>query len=89
MDGWNKDAGPDTALRKWFGHDPRKWKAFQEKYFAELEQRPEAWKPILDAVKAGAVTLLFSSHDLERNNAVALKHFLEAKLRGHATAPSD
>jgi len=80
MDGWQKEAGPSDHLRKWFSHDPEKWTAFQNKYFAELEERPEAWEPVLNAAKHGTVTLLYSSHDTEHNNAVALKRFLEAKL---------
>jgi uncharacterized protein YeaO (DUF488 family) len=80
MDGWQKDAGPSDSLRKWFSHDPEKWPEFQRKYFAELEKRAEAWEPIVTAAKHGTVTLLYSSHDTEHNNAVALKHFLEAKL---------
>ena len=80
MDGWQKDVGPSDQLRKWFSHDPAKWENFQHKYFAELGTRPEAWQPILQASERGAVTLLYSSHDTEHNNAVALKRFLEAKL---------
>ena len=90
MHGWQKDAGPSTQLRKWFNHDPKKWKDFQRKYFAELDTRPEAWEPILEAAERGTVTLLYSSHDTEHNNAVALKTYLEAKLahqgrRAHAS----
>jgi len=80
MDGWQKDVGPSGQLRKWFAHDPAKWTEFQHRYSAELEQRREAWQPIIDAAKHGPVTLLYSSHDTEHNNAVALKSFLEAKL---------
>ncbi|MGH9608190.1 MAG: DUF488 domain-containing protein [Bryobacteraceae bacterium] len=79
-DAWQKDAGPSTELRKWFSHDPEKWPEFQRKYFAELDTRPEAWEPILKAARHGSVTLLYSSHDGEHNNAVALKRYLEAKL---------
>jgi uncharacterized protein YeaO (DUF488 family) len=85
MDEWLKEAGPSTELRKWFSHDPNKWEEFQRKYFAELKERREAWEPILEAAQKGAVTLLYSSHDTEHNNAVALKRFLEAKL-AHRTA---
>ncbi len=86
MDGWQKEVGPSDQLRKWFSHDPAKWTEFQHKYLAELEQRPEVWKPILSAAKRGTVTLLYSSHDAEHNNAVALKQFLESKLaHGSAT----
>ena len=80
MDGWQKEAGPSDGLRRWFSHDPAKWTEFQHKYFAELDQRSEAWQPILDAAEHGTVTLLYSSHDTEHNNAVALKSFLERKL---------
>jgi len=80
FDGWAKEAGPSTELRKWFSHDPGKWDEFQKRYFEELEKRPAAWQPILQSAKRGAVTLLFSSHDTEHNNAVALKKFLDAKL---------
>ncbi len=80
LDSWQKDAGPSTDLRKWFSHDPEKWTEFQTKYFSELDERPDAWKPILEAAKGGKVTLLYSSHDTEHNNAVALKRFLDAKL---------
>ena len=80
MDGWERDAGPSDGLRKWFAHDAEKWKEFQRRYFAEMEDRPGVWKTILDAAKIGPVTLLYSSHDTEHNNAVALRRFLEAKL---------
>jgi len=79
LDEWIKDVAPSTELRKWFSHDPAKWESFQKKYVAELKKNPEAWQPILDAAKKKKVTLLFSSHDAEHNNVVALKKFLEAK----------
>jgi uncharacterized protein YeaO (DUF488 family) len=85
MDGWQKEAGPSTQLRKWFSHDPDKWMEFQQKYFAELKERPEAWEPILEAAKHGTVTLLYSSHDTEHNNAVALQRFIAAQL-AHTSA---
>lgn len=77
LTGWLKDAAPSTELRKWFSHDPDKWKEFQRRYRAELDKHPEAWQPILDAARKGKVTLLFSSHDAEHNNVVALKTYLE------------
>ena len=80
MDGWLKDAAQSTELRQWFAHDPAKWAEFRKKYVAELKKNPEAWQPILTAARRGAVTLLYSSHDAEHNNAVALKHFLDQKL---------
>ena len=88
LDAWLKDAAPSTELRQWFGHDPARWNAFQQRYRAELDQHPEAWQPILDTANKSDVTLLFSSHDAARNNVVALKAYLEAKqkqgrVKGH------
>ena len=80
IDGWLKDAGPSTELRKWFSHDAEKWQEFRRRYSVELDRAPEAWAPIRDAARQGTVTLLYSSHDTEHNNAVALKEYIEHKV---------
>jgi uncharacterized protein YeaO (DUF488 family) len=77
LDGWFKDVAPSDALRRWFGHDLAKWQAFQRRYFAELDSKPAAWQPILEAAQRGDVTLLYSARDTEHNNAVALKAYVE------------
>lgn len=79
---WIRDVAPSDALRRWFGHDPQKWEEFRRRYFAELDGKPEAWKPLLDAARRGTITLLYSTRDSEHNNAVALRAYLEEKLRG-------
>ena len=81
LDGWLKEVAPSDALRRWFGHKPEKWKDFQKRYFAELEQQRDAWEPILKAARRGNVTLLFGARDAERNNAVALRDYLMAKSK--------
>jgi uncharacterized protein YeaO (DUF488 family) len=77
LDEWRKDVAPSDALRRWFRHDPARWDEFQRRYTAELDAHPAAWQPILEAADHSAVTLLFSAHDLEHNNAVALKEYLK------------
>ncbi len=79
LDAWLKDVAPSDALRRWFAHDPAKWDAFQRRYAAELAANPEAWRPILEAARRGTVTLLFGAKDAARNNAVALKAFLDRR----------
>ena len=81
VDAWLKEVGPSTELRKWFSHDPGKWSEFRRRYFRELDSRPEAWQPIVSAARHGRVTLVYSSHDTEHNNAVALQQYLRAKPR--------
>jgi uncharacterized protein YeaO (DUF488 family) len=79
-DEWLKEIAPSDELRKWFGHDVKKWGEFQRCYFAELDDKPEMWKPILEAIRKGKVTLLFSAKDERHNNALALKAYLEKQL---------
>ena len=81
FESWLKDVAPSPPLRKWFNHDPAKWKEFQRRYFAELKKHPEALQPLLEAANERDVTLLFSAHETEHNNAVALKLYLEKSLR--------
>jgi uncharacterized protein YeaO (DUF488 family) len=77
---WLKAVAPSNELRRWSHHDPAKWQEFQKRYFAELDQHPEACQPLLEAGKEGDITLLFSARDTERNNAVALKSYLEKRI---------
>jgi len=76
FDGWCKASAPSTELRKWFSHDPAKWTEFRRRYTAELDAHPEGWRPLAEAAADGDVTLLFSSRDVEHNNAVALREYL-------------
>jgi uncharacterized protein YeaO (DUF488 family) len=78
IDSWLKDVAPSTMLRQWFSHDPVKWNEFRRRYFAELKINPDAWRPIINVALHGSVTLIYSSHDTEHNNAVALEEFLNA-----------
>jgi len=80
MEAWLKEVAPSDGLRKWFAHDPLKWKEFQKRYRAELESNPNAWKPLLESAKRGDVTLLYSARDIEYNNAIVLKSFLEKRM---------
>ena len=81
MDAWLKDVAPSTALRRWFGHDPKKWTEFRRRYFHELTANADVIEPIIKAARRGRVTLLYSSHDEEHNNAVALKHYVEVRMK--------
>ena len=77
---WLKDVAPSTTLRRWFGHDPKKWNEFRLRYFHELGVHSEVLDPILKLALRSRVTLVYSSHDVEHNNAVALKDYLQARI---------
>jgi uncharacterized protein YeaO (DUF488 family) len=80
VDTWLKDVAPITELRRWFGHDPTKWSEFRRRYFSELRANPNGWRPIVEAVREGAVTLLYGVNGQTHDNAVALREFLRAHL---------
>lgn len=80
LDGWLRDVAPSDELRRWFGHDPERWDEFVRRYHTELDAKPDAWQPILQAAQAGDVTLVFGARDRDLNNAVALKAYLEERL---------
>jgi uncharacterized protein YeaO (DUF488 family) len=84
LDGWLKDVAPGDKLRRWFGHDAARWPEFRDRYFAELDARPVAVRPLLDAAKRGPVTLVFGARDPAHNNAVALRDYLLQRLTGPA-----
>jgi len=81
VEAWLKDVAPSSELRQWFQHDPAKWDEFRRRYFRELEKHSEAWQPLLARGRRGRVTLVYSAHDTEHNNAIALKEFLERKIK--------
>jgi uncharacterized protein YeaO (DUF488 family) len=78
LDLWLKDIAPSDALRKWFGHDPKRWAEFAAKYRKELKGKKELVQQLrqLEA-EHGTITLLYSAHDEEHNQAVALSAFLK------------
>ncbi len=77
---WLKDVAPSTELRQWFGHDRERWPEFKKRYFAELDHQTEAVGKLAQIAKEKSLVLLFSAHDEECNQAVALKEYLLKKL---------
>jgi len=80
IDDWFKEVAPSSELRQWFQHDPAKWNEFRRRYFRELGNNPDAWQPLVARARRGRVTLVYSAHDTEHNNAVALKEFLDQEI---------
>lgn len=77
VDHWSRDLAPSTALRKWYGHDPKRWAAFQRRYRKELKGEKDAVLELKTLLKQHRiVTFLFSSKEEKLNNAVALKSYL-------------
>ncbi len=84
---WLKPLSPSDALRKRYhgatAESDEAWDAFRLDYFAELDAGDEERKAalfVLDAAaQAGPVTLLYAAKSAERNNALALREWLERR----------
>jgi uncharacterized protein YeaO (DUF488 family) len=81
IDLWLKEIAPSDALRRRFHGDPAGWEDFKTAYYAELEREPAqlAGRDLLDRLSREPVTLLFAARDESRNNAVALKEWLDSQ----------
>lgn len=77
IDEWLKDIAPSNELRKWFSHDPLKWREFRDRYIKELKEKPDLLERLRAEAKKGNVTLLYSARDAEHNNARALKEAVD------------
>ena len=82
IDEWLKEIAPSTELRKWFAHDPEKWQEFKKRYRQELKDKAEILERLRKEAQKETVTFLFSAHDTEHNNAVALKEVIGQHTRG-------
>jgi uncharacterized protein YeaO (DUF488 family) len=76
VDLWLKEIAPSNELRKWYAHDPKKWAEFRKRYFNDLDTKRELVRQIVQKMKEGDVTLLYSSKEEKINNAVALKEYI-------------
>ena len=76
VDLWLKEISPTNELRKWYAHDPKKWAEFKKKYFKDLDMKRELVNQIVQKMKEGDVSLLYSSKEEKINNAVALKEYI-------------
>jgi len=73
VDVWLKDIAPSTELRKWFAHDPEKWKEFIKKYKQELHENNEQAAILKEYLKQGTVTLVYGARDEVHNEALVIK----------------
>ena len=79
VDLWLREIAPSTELRKWFGHDPDKWKRFRGRYETEIGHQGELIKMLKRKAREGTITLLYATRDEKHNEALVLKQFLESE----------
>lgn len=77
VDLWLKEIAPSTELRKWFGHEPEKWREFRGRYETELRHNGYLIEMLTKKAKEGTITLLYGARDENHNEALVLKQVLE------------
>lgn len=82
LDAWERDLGPSTKLRKWFGHDPERWEEFQARYHLELARPDQAQTldELAAAARLGLVTLVYGARDREHNQAQVIADEIDRRL---------
>jgi uncharacterized protein YeaO (DUF488 family) len=81
LDAWCKEIAPTSRLRKWFGHDPERFKEFRRRYRAELKSNKVSVAHLKALAKKGRVTLVYAAHDEEHNHARVLAEYLNGRRK--------
>jgi uncharacterized protein YeaO (DUF488 family) len=81
LDEWLRDLAPSPALRKWFGHDPKRWPEFRKRYRAELRARPADLEALRLHAASQRVTLLYAAKDRRFNHAIVLEEAIRKPAR--------
>jgi uncharacterized protein YeaO (DUF488 family) len=85
LDEWEKELAPSTELRKWFGHEPDRFAEFRRRYISELRPQRPRLAELRRRARDGTLTLVYSAHDSEHNDAVVLAEVLRRGLPSSET----
>jgi uncharacterized protein YeaO (DUF488 family) len=80
LDEWEKELPPSSELREWFGHEPGRFAEFRRRYIDELRANAPRLKELRRRATTGTLTLVYSAHDNEHNDAVVLAEVLRRGL---------
>ncbi len=80
LDEWAKELAPSSQLREWFGHEPSRFPEFRRRYIDELREDAPRLKELRRRARMSTLTLVYSAHDSEHNDAVVLAEVLRRGL---------
>jgi uncharacterized protein YeaO (DUF488 family) len=83
VDAWFRELGPSDELRRWFGHDPARWKEFASRYREELRREPcdELVASLVARAERGPITLVYAAKDELHNQAIVLRGVIARRAR--------
>jgi uncharacterized protein YeaO (DUF488 family) len=81
LDEWCKQVAPSTALRKWYGHDPKQFAEFRRRYRNELggTEQAAAVTHLRELASYRALTLLTASKDVALSEATVLAEVIRQR----------
>lgn len=77
IDVWRRELAPSDELRRWYGHDPKKFRTFRERYRMELLRRRDQVADLVIEAEQGTLTLVYGARDPRYSNARVLKELVE------------
>ena len=77
VDLWAANLAPSVPLRKWFNHEPGKFKDFKMRYLQELKENKAVAGFLEKTEPYPIVTLLYGAKDEQHNQAIVLQDFLQ------------
>jgi uncharacterized protein YeaO (DUF488 family) len=80
LDEWDQELAPSSQLREWFGHEPDRFPDFRRRYIGELRANRPRLRELRRRARTGTLTLVYSAHDSEHNDAVVLAEALRRGL---------
>jgi uncharacterized protein YeaO (DUF488 family) len=82
IDEWCRDIAPSATLRKWYGHEPRRFAEFAERYRQELTEpsRTAACNHLLNLARSGPLTLVTATRAMEFSHAAVLSDLLTSRF---------
>ena len=76
IDLWTKELAPSDELRRWFGHDERRFDMFARRYRRQLDEATDEVAKLIRFAEGRPVTLVYGAKDTTHNNAIVLRSWL-------------
>jgi uncharacterized protein YeaO (DUF488 family) len=77
FDAWPRDIAPSNELRKWYGHDPKRFAEFRRRYRSELNAHRTDLAALRAKLKGRTATLLTATREVDLSHATVLRQILE------------
>jgi uncharacterized protein YeaO (DUF488 family) len=76
VDLWPRELAPTTELRKWYGHERRRFAEFRRRYRHELAEHAERLAALRELIAGRAATLITATREIDRSHARVLREML-------------